>query len=108
MKSDLKFIECAGHGVTVLASPTVYEKPIIDGETGLIYRSVEDFQQKLEELIINRQFRQTLANNAYEWVSHNRLLSQHYRKRHDWYCEMRDRLPELNQQLRDRFPELFL
>ncbi len=37
MKSDLKFIECAGHGVTVLASPTVYENSIIEGRTGLIY-----------------------------------------------------------------------
>ena len=108
MKSDLKFIECAGHGVTVLASPTVYDKSIIEGETGLIYRSPEDFEAKLQELIVNTQLRRTLANNAYEWVSHNRLLSQHYRKRRDWYCQMRDRLPELNQQLRDRFPELFV
>ncbi len=107
MKSDLKFIECAGHGVTVLASPTVYEKTIIEGETGLIYRSPEDFALKLEELIVNTQLRRNLAANAYEWVSHNRLLSQHYRQRFNWYCEMRDRLPELNQQLRTRFPELF-
>lgn len=108
MKSDLKFIECAGHGVTVLASPTVYEKPIIEGETGLIYRSVEEFELKLEELIVNVQLRRNLAKNAYDWVSHNRLLSQHYRQRRDWYCQMRDRLPELNQQLRDRFPTVFI
>ncbi len=108
MKSDLKFIECAGHGVAVLASPTVYEKSIIEGETGLIYRSTEEFEMKLKELIKNSQMRQYLSMNAYEWVAQNRLLSQHYRQRFDWYCEMRDRLPELNRELRDRVPELFI
>ena len=107
MKSDLKFIECAGHGAAVLASPTVYERSIIDGETGLIYRSLEEFETKLQELIHNSQLRQQLARNAYEWVAENRLLSQHYQQRRDWYCQMRDRLPELNQELRDRVPELF-
>lgn len=107
MKSDLKFIECAGHGATVLASPTVYEQSIIEGETGLIYRSPEEFEQKLQELMNHAQLRQQLAKNAYEWVAENRLLSQHYQQRRDWYCQMRDRLTELNQQLRDRVPDLF-
>ena len=42
-KSDLKFIECAAHGVAVLASPTVYDRTINDGETGLIYHSIAEF-----------------------------------------------------------------
>lgn len=108
MKSDLKFIESAGHGAAVLASPTVYEKSIIEEETGFIYRSVEEFAEKLQALIDNPQLRQELARNAYEWVAENRLLSQHYRQRRDWYLGLRDRLPELNQQLRDRVPELFM
>lgn len=107
MKSDLKFIECAGHGVAVLASPVVYEGCIVDGETGLIYRSVEDFEVKFEALIQDVQLRQKIASAAYEWVSNNRLLSLHYRRRKDWYLEMRDRLPELNEALRDRIPQLF-
>ncbi|HIK32484.1 MAG TPA: methyltransferase domain-containing protein [Oscillatoriales cyanobacterium M59_W2019_021] len=107
MKSDLKFLECAGHGVAVLASPVVYERSISDGETGLIYRSPEEFESKLEALIANTKLRQTLAQNAYEWVKNNRLLSQHYRQRKDWYLEMRDRLPELNAALKERIPELF-
>jgi 2-polyprenyl-3-methyl-5-hydroxy-6-metoxy-1,4-benzoquinol methylase/glycosyltransferase involved in cell wall biosynthesis len=107
MKSDLKFIECAGYGVAVLASPVVYENSIIEGETGLIYRSVEDFEVKFEELVANSKLRQKIAANAYEWVKNNRLLSQHYRQRKDWYLAMRDRLPELNEALRSRVPELF-
>ncbi|MFN7319330.1 MAG: methyltransferase domain-containing protein, partial [bacterium] len=71
MKSDLKFIECAGHGVTVLASPTVYEASIQSGETGLIYNSLTEFSAQLRQLIENPSFRQQLANNAYQWVKQN-------------------------------------
>ncbi|MDY6937006.1 MAG: methyltransferase domain-containing protein [Cyanobacteriota bacterium] len=107
MKSDLKFIECAGHQVAVLASPTVYEASIRDGETGSIYRSVEDFETKFDALVANPQLRQKLIANGYEWVKQHRMLSGHHRQRRDWYLEMRDRLPELNAALRDRVPKLF-
>ena len=46
MKSDLKFIESAGHGAVVLASPTVYEDTVDDGKTGLIYNSIQEFEEK--------------------------------------------------------------
>ncbi|MEB3341369.1 methyltransferase domain-containing protein [Okeania sp.] len=107
MKSDLKFLECAGHGVAVLASPTVYQKSIIDGETGLIYYSLLDFRRKIRQLIINKNLREKIATNAYNWVKNNRLLSQHYRQRRDWYLQMIDELPRLNQELKNRVPELF-
>lgn len=107
MKSDLKFVECAGNGVAVLASPTVYEKSIIEGETGLIYRSVADFEAKLKSLIADTQMRRQIAANAYKWVRENRLLSQHYRQRRDWYLQMRDEMPRLNAELQSRLPELF-
>ena len=107
MKSDLKFIQCAGHGVAVLASPTMYENSIVEGETGLLYRSPEDFELKLRELIENPKLRHSLITNAYHYVKNNRLLSQHYRQRRDWYLQMRDELPRLNAELYSRFPELF-
>lgn len=106
MKSDLKFIECAGHGVTVLASPTVYEKSIQSGETGFIYHSLDEFSAQLRQLIENPALRQQLANNAYQWVKQNRLLAQHYRQRRDWYCQLRDELPRLTQELWQRVPAL--
>jgi glycosyltransferase involved in cell wall biosynthesis len=107
MKSDLKFLECAGHGVAVLASPTVYEVSIVDGTTGLIYRSVEEFEAKLTRLIEDRAWRQGLAVRAYEWVRDHRLLAQHYGERHEWYLRMCERLAELNEGLKGRVPELF-
>ena len=106
MKSDLKWLECAGHGVAVLASPTVYERSIINGKTGLIYRSVAEFEAQLHQLLDRADFRRSIAANAYRWVKENRLLYRHYRQRYQWYLEMRDRLPELNAALRDRVPEL--
>ncbi|MGB3402562.1 MAG: methyltransferase [Microcoleaceae cyanobacterium] len=108
MKSDLKFVECAGHGVAVLASPTVYEQSIIPGETGLIYRTLKQFETQLHELISNPQLRYHLATHAYDWVKNHRLLCQHYHLRQQWYLELRDRLPQLNQELRQRVPELFI
>ncbi|MDQ2100214.1 MAG: methyltransferase domain-containing protein [Tychonema bourrellyi B0820] len=107
MKSDLKFIECAARGVAVLASPTVYENSIVEGETGLIYRHEKEFEIKLNMLISDAQTRRKIAGNAYEWVRDNRLLCGHYRQRRDWYLQMRDELPRLNAELRDRLPELF-
>lgn len=108
MKSDLKFLEYAGHGVAALASPVVYADTIADGKTGLIYRDPDDFADKLEELILSASLRQELANRAYAWVAENRLMSQHYRARYAWYLEMRSQLPRLNAELRDRCPEMFL
>ena len=107
MKSDLKFIECAARGVAVLASPTVYEHSIVEGETGLIYKHEKEFEIKLNSLISDTSMRQEIAANAYEWVRDNRLLCGHYRQRRDWYLQMRDELPRLNAELRDRLPELF-
>ena len=107
MKSDLKFIECAARGVAVLASPTVYEHSIVEGETGLIYRHEKEFEIKLNSLISDTSIRREIAANAYEWVRDNRLLCGHYRQRRDWYLQMRGDLPRLNAELRDRLPELF-
>ena len=101
-KSDLKFIECAGNGSVVLASPTVYENTIKDGETGFIYRDVSDFYQKLKMLIDNQTKRIEVAQKAYDYVKHNRLLSQHYQERWDWYNELLKKLPELNSQTQKR------
>ncbi|MEG4271230.1 MULTISPECIES: methyltransferase domain-containing protein [unclassified Microcoleus] len=106
-KSDLKFIECAARGVAVLASPTVYEHSIVEGETGLIYRYEKEFETKLNSLISDTSRRREIAANAYQWVRDNRLLCGHYRQRRDWYLQMRDELPRLNAELRDRLPELF-
>lgn len=104
MKSDLKFLECAGNGVVALASPTVYEASITDGETGFIYRTPQEFETKLKLLLEDRSLRQNMAGAAYSWVGRHRLLSQHYQQRYTWYRDLLARLPELNEALEERVP----
>ena len=104
MKSDLKFLECAGNCVVALASPTVYDATVIDGQTGLIYHTPLEFAEKLTLLIEDQTFRRIIAGRAYAWVGQHRLLSQHYRERYCWYKTMIDQLPDLNQALERRVP----
>ena len=105
-KSDLKFIECAAHSVACLASPTVYERTIEHGETGLIYRSTDEFASFLEELITHAAFTQQIGENARSYVAKDRMLASHFRKRHSWYREMLLRQHELENELYARTPEL--
>jgi len=104
MKSDLKFLECAGHGVVALASPTVYADVVRHGETGFIYRTPDDFAASLAALIADRGLRRNVAARAYEWVAENRLLARHYRQRYDWYLSLIDRRSELDASLEERVP----
>ncbi|WP_197446337.1 glycosyltransferase family protein [Tautonia plasticadhaerens] len=105
-KSDLKFIECAASGVVCLASPTVYDGPIQHGSTGLIYRSVTEFETLLRLLILDHPLRDRLRQAAYRHVARTRMLGRAFRERYRWYREMCGRLPELDRELLDRVPEL--
>jgi hypothetical protein len=106
-KSDLKLLECAGHGVAVLASPTVYQDSLVDGVTGLLYHSAEEFEERLRLLLRDQALRQRLTAAARAWVEEHRLLAYHFTERYDWYLRMRARLPRLTADLRRRAPELF-
>jgi len=101
-KSDLKFIECAANGATVLASPLVYANTIQDGVTGFIYRDDREFTNKLNLLIRNKNLRRMVAEKAYAYVKAERLMSQHYMERLEWYRELLLRLPELTNEAAER------
>jgi glycosyltransferase involved in cell wall biosynthesis len=105
-KSDLKFIECAAHGVAVLASATVYGNTIVHGETGLVYNSADEFGRLLSQLINDGLLHRRLGENARQYVAKNRLLARHFRARHEWYGQMFSRRRELNAELLQRVPEL--
>ena len=105
-KSDLKFIESAGHGAVVLASPTVYEQSVVDGCTGCIYRSPEEFAERLARLIEDAPYRQAIARAAYGYVKGHRLLSQHYRERIAAYHEMAAHFAELDRDLAARLKKM--
>jgi hypothetical protein len=46
-------------------------------------------------LIKNKNLRRKVAEEAYSYVRHERLMSQHYEERLDWYRELLAKLPEL-------------
>ena len=105
-KSDIKFVEAGAAGLAVIASPTVYEKTVRHGETGLIARSVSDWEEMLVSLIENRQMRVQMGNAAREYVLQERMLAHHIHKRVDWYQSLWDRREELTAGLIERFPEV--
>ena len=106
-KSDLKFIEAAGHGAVALASPTVYAETMRDGETGLIFRSPEEFAKKLDLLIERADLRRTLAEHAYRYVAEHRLLEYHLDDYLSAYQEMLARREEFERDRRARIAKFF-
>ena len=101
-KSDLKFLECAACGTVALASPVAYSGVMEDGKNGMIFYDMAEFKQKLEFLIENPDKRREMASAAYEYVKHNRLMSQHYAERLDWYKELFAKWDELTAEAQAR------
>ena len=105
-KSDLKFIESAGHGAVVLASPTVYERTVVDGCTGCIYRNPKEFEAKLTHLIEDDAYRRAIAAAAYQYVKEHRLMSQHYLERAKIYKELLAQKDALDRELTARIADV--
>jgi len=62
--------------VTLAAKVGPYGEEIVDGESGLLYETPQEFVEKLSVLIENATLRKRLAENARTWVMENR----HYKK----------------------------
>jgi hypothetical protein len=106
LKSDLKFIECAAHGVAVLASSVLYSLTVEHERTGLIYDSPASFAEQFRRLVVEQELRGSIARSAYNYVREHRQLKDHVRKRFDWYVSLLDRREELTRDLFARTPEL--
>jgi hypothetical protein len=105
-KSDLKWIECAAHGVATLAPMTVYATSLADGKSGVLYRSPDEFMVGLQRLIQERDLRDRLVQGARGQVSSTRMLADHYEKRHAWYLDLLGKADALRAEHRQRIPEL--
>ena len=101
-KSDIKFLEASSRSVITIASPTVYNDTIVDGETGLIAHSIEDWSQMLGRLADDNDLRQRLALNAWTYVKRERMFAAQVEARRQWYYSLWDRRSELNASLLDR------
>ena len=84
-RSDVKFLEYASNGVAgIYASLEPYET-VIDGQTGLTYRTPDQLVERLELLRTNPALRETLRRLAHDYVCRERLLAAHVEERLIWY-----------------------
>jgi len=105
-KSDLGFIEAAARGAVALASPVVYADTLRDGETGVLFRTPEEFADRFRRLIEDDPWRRAIAERAYAYVRRERLMRDGFRARHAWYRELIRRKAELDRAVLERVPDL--
>jgi glycosyltransferase involved in cell wall biosynthesis len=75
-KSELKYIEFTALGVPIVASAIdIYKQVINDGFNGFLANDEKEWIQKLEDLILNKNIREFILNNAKEDVSTNYRLN---------------------------------
>ena len=88
-KSPIKFFEYSALGVPgVYSDVTPYSNVVIHGETGLLARDVDQWQQQLGELIENPAMRQRIGANAQQSVRQNWSLTEHAQEWRDAYQEL--------------------
>jgi len=106
MKSDLKWVEAASHGLAVLASPVVYAESLIPGETGELFSNAEQLQAILRSWRADPRQAQALGAEARRWVRRERLQKHQSARREAWYRSLWERREELTAALLERVPEL--
>lgn len=76
-KSSLKFYHAGALKVpTITPNMLPHSEDIVDGQTGLLYDTLEEFEEKLERMIIDPAKRKEIGANAYRWVRINRNLDK--------------------------------
>jgi glycosyltransferase involved in cell wall biosynthesis len=103
-KSDLKYIECAAHGLAVIASPVVYGGSIADGRTGVIARTPEAFAEALADFLNDPALARRLGLAARADIAATRMMATQMPARRAWYRSLWDRRAALDQALLARVP----
>lgn len=106
MKSDLKFVEAASHGLAVVASPVVYGSSVQPGETGVLVNNPAELVACLQEWRQEPQRAQRIGGQARQWVRASRLQKWQTPQREAWYRQLWQRREELTAALLERVPEL--
>lgn len=76
-KSDIKAVEYASWGIpAVLPNYVTYNRTFKHGETCLFYNNSNEYVEAMAEILNNHKLRETLGNNARQYVADNRLESQ--------------------------------
>jgi glycosyltransferase involved in cell wall biosynthesis len=70
-KSPLKWEEISSLKLPSVVSSVMYGDYVKDGETGLVYNSNKEFEEKLQQLIDSAELRKRIGENAYTEVREN-------------------------------------
>ncbi len=88
-RSDVKFLEYASRGAAgIYTDLEPYRDSVVDGETGLLYRTPEELVQCLDRLAGDLALRRRIREQAYRHVSEQRRLEQHIGERLDFYRQL--------------------
>ncbi len=93
-KSAIKWYEACvwdDPEATLAANVKPYSEEMVDGKTGLLYSTPDEFVEKLSTLIKDATLRKTLAANAKKWVLANRTPEKTIPDLFDFYVETRAR-----------------
>jgi glycosyltransferase involved in cell wall biosynthesis len=92
-RSAIKFYEGSvmrKPAATLAQATGPYLDEMVDGETGLLFKTPQEFETQLSRLIEDETLRQTLAANAKDWVAENRDAFKHVAKQIAFYEELRE------------------
>lgn len=92
-RSAIKMYESAALNTpvpTLAANWGAYSEEMVDGDTGLLYDTPEEFGQKLEALILDADLRKRLASNAQAWI-------MKHRNPEVWATKLADKLDEIRE-----------
>jgi hypothetical protein len=106
MKSDLKAVEAAAHGLAVLASPTVYADSLEQGRSGCLFNSSGELRRVLLRWRDDPLEMRTIAARGREWVAACRLQCHQTAARQAWYRSLWERRVVLTERLLERVPDL--
>jgi SAM-dependent methyltransferase/glycosyltransferase involved in cell wall biosynthesis len=106
MKSDLKLVEAASHGLAVLASPVVYGPPLAERGLGQVWCGAEQLQTTLQRWRADPVQAEALGAAGRAWVQAERLQRSQSGRREAWYRQLWQRRAELTTRLLERVPEL--
>jgi hypothetical protein len=101
-KSDLKFIEAGAARVVPLASNVVYGDSLVDGETGLLFRSPGDLHNRMMQLPDSPALALQLGDAARRYVVEQRMLAYQVAHRIAWYRSLWSRRSALTAALQAR------
>lgn len=92
-RSAIKFYEASvlKKDIATLAQNSgAYKSEIIDGRTGLLFNTPEEFESKLSRLIEDQALRLELGRNAKDWVHENRDAMKEVPKQVRFWEELRE------------------